>query len=286
MAGKGYQKPQKSRSLQQKEQMGQMQQSGDHLNYAGLMEGIFIPPTGTELPSLFKISTLRDRLKVEYQRLIKNAIKNLQSRFMAYWYVTPSLKLEKHKTPGIAKELYEEIYTALAAGDLRPVEKKLNPGFMKSLQSRINQRPQGETLQWKLHKYLEKPKCVAFQFGVPSIHGPNTQRMGIMQAVIRIRSQQSLFHVNRMRIRDPDNPKQFVVADVLVDRQGKAIPEEELPAEEERSKKELIEYFVLERMLVKGEVGKWQAWGMTQETTLEDLKRKEAQRQRALLGEH
>ncbi|KAF7187751.1 hypothetical protein HII31_11090 [Pseudocercospora fuligena] len=283
MAGKGRQKPQKSMSLQQKQQMEKMQASGEMLNYIGIIEGTFIPPTGSKLPSIF--SDTRNRWKIEKYRLY-SFMKYMQSKFMAFWFVKPALKLERRKTPKIAKEIYEEMYKAFAAGNVTSgnIEGKLMPGFLKSLQSRINQRRQGEILQWKLHKYLERPRCVAYMFAMPDVKGSNEKRTGIMQAIVRIRSQQSLMHVKRMRVLDPHGSKQFVVADVPVDRDGQAIPEEKIEEEERKNRKDMTEYLVLQRLIRQGEVGEWQAWGTTTETGLEEIRKQEAATQKRLLG--
>ncbi|KXT17698.1 hypothetical protein AC579_9011 [Pseudocercospora musae] len=283
MAGKGRQAPRKSISIQQKQQMEKLQASGEVLNYIGVIEGTFIPPTGDKLPSIF--SNTRDRWKIEIYRLY-SFMKYVQSRFMAFWFVKPALKLQRRKTPKIAQEIYEEMYRAFAAGNVTSgnIEGKLSPGFLKSLQSRINQRRPGDILQWKLHKYLERPRCVAYMFALPDVKGSNEKRSGIMQAIVRIRSQQSLVHVKRMKVLDPHGSKQLVVADVPVDRDGQAIPEEKIEEEERKNRKDITEYFVLHRLLRQGEVGEWQAWGTTTETGVEEIRKQEAATQKRLLG--
>ncbi|KXT00997.1 hypothetical protein AC578_4448 [Pseudocercospora eumusae] len=283
MSGKARQRPQKSMSIQQKELTEKFQASGESLNYIGVIEGTFIPPTGNKLPSI--LSNTRDRWKIEKYRL-RSFLNYMLARFMAFWYVKPALKLERGKTPKIAQEIYEEMYKAFAAGNVTSpnVEGKLVPGFVKSLQTRINQRRQGETLQWKLHEYLERPRCVSYVFAMPNVKGSNDQRTGIMQAIVRIRSRQSLVHLKRMRVLDPHGSQQFVVADVPVDRDGQAIPEEKIEEEERKNAKDMTEYLVLQRRLRQGEVGEWQAWGMTTETGLEEIRKQEAATEKRLLG--
>ncbi|EME86791.1 uncharacterized protein MYCFIDRAFT_77390 [Pseudocercospora fijiensis CIRAD86] len=253
------------------------------LNYMGLIEGTFVPPTGHKLPSLF--TQTRDRLQIEKSRFM-NFVKYCQSHFMAFWFVKPRLQLQRSKTPKIAQEIYEAMYKALAAGDLNNdagLEHTLAPGFAKSLQSRIHQRAHGELLEWKLHKYLERPRCVAYVFALPDVKGSNEKRTGIMQAVVRISSQQSLMRLKRMRVLDPAT-QQYVVADVPVDRNGQAIPEEKIQEEEMKNRKDVTEYLVLQRLLRQGEVGEWQAWGTTTETGLQEIRKQKEVKQKRLLG--
>ncbi|GIZ38114.1 hypothetical protein CKM354_000153700 [Cercospora kikuchii] len=280
MAGRPQQKPQQSITLQQKQAMKKMQASGEHLDHVGLLEGTFVPPTGEKLPSLF--SDPRGRWKVvRYQ--FKSWLGIIQSRLTAFWFVKPRLKLEVGKTPRIAKELYEEMYAAFANGNMAAMQGKVAPGLLRSLNDRIAQRTPNTHLQWKLHKYIGSPECVSYKFAMPEVKGPNTTRTGLMQAVVKIKSQQSLLQVKRQRMRDPAT-KQQVVAEMPIDRNGKEIQNFDREVEEKKNMKTMVEYFVIERLLIKGQLGSWRAWGTTQEADLAKLLKAENEKHKALMG--
>ncbi|KAI5364527.1 Putative inner membrane mitoribosome receptor Mba1 [Septoria linicola] len=281
MAGRGNQKAQPSMSIQQKQAMKKMTASGEVLDYIGLLQDTFVPPTGAKMPSLF--SDFSGRRKIAWYQF-KNYLVLTQSRFMAFWFVKPRLKLQVWKTPQIAKGLYESMYQAFAEGNIGPIEDKLSPGLRGSLKSRIAQRQPNTFLKWKLHKYIGPPERVSFKFAMPDLKSPNTQRTGIIQAVIRIKSQQSLLHMRRQRMKDPAT-RSTVVAEVPIDRDGKEIVDFDEEVEERKNMKTMTEYFVIERTMIKGVLGQWRAWGTTEETDLGTLRKTEREKTKALLGE-
>lgn len=284
MAGRGSPKAQPSMSLAQKAAMKRMTSSGQALDYIGIIQDTFVPPTGQNRPSIF--SDWRGRRKLlKYH--VKSWITLMQSRFMAFWLVKPRLKLETHKAAHVAKGLYEGMYHAFAEGEaaLGPMQAagKLSPGLLSSLKGRIAQRPPNTHMRWKLHKYVGTPQCVSFKFAMPDMKSPNTERMGIIQAVVRIKSQQSLLSYQRRRARDPADGK-MVIAEVPVDRDGKEIVPFDEQVEEGKNMKTMVEYFVIERTLIKGVLGEWRAWGTTEETTLAQIKKAERAKAKALFG--
>lgn len=78
----------------------------------------------------------------------------------------------------------------------------------------------------------------------------------LQQAVVRIRSVQSLQRIRR--VRGKDGKARDVVEEGSIGGEGK----------------EVTEYFVVQRMTRRGEVGDWKVWGTTEETTLEKLDKK------------
>ncbi|KAF2209472.1 hypothetical protein CERZMDRAFT_91333 [Cercospora zeae-maydis SCOH1-5] len=280
MAGGGFVKAQPSMAVKRNQAMKKMQASGEVLDYVGLLQETFVPPRWENLPSIF--SDFSGHRKLLWYRW-KAWISFRRSQLTAFWMVKPRLKLEVRKTPHIAKQLYEEMYVAFADGNLGSVEAKLSPGFKTRLEQRIAKRAPNTRLQWKLHKYIGRPKCVSYMFAMPDTKGPNTTRTAIMQAVVRIKSQQSLLHVRKQRVKDPATGK-FVVVEVPVDRDGKEIRDFNVEAEEKKNTKTMVEYFVIERTLINGQVGSWRAWGTTQEADLAELRKAEIRKEKALMG--
>ena len=284
MAGRGAQKAQPSMTLAQKTAMKRMTASGEVLDYIGIIQDTFVPPTGANLPSIF--SDWRGRRKLLKYKF-KSWITLIQSRFMAFWLVKPRLKLETHKAGKIAKGLYEGMYTAFAEGEaaLGAMEGagKLSPGLLSSLKGRIAQRAPNTHMRWKLHKYMGSPECVSFKFAMPDMKSPNTERTGIIQAVVRLKSQQSLLSYQRRRVKDPASGK-MVIAEIPVDRDGKEIVDFDEEVEQRKNMKTMVEYFVIERTLIKGVLGEWRAWGTTEETTLAKLRNEERAKAKGLLG--
>lgn len=271
----GQPKAQKSMAVKQKESRERMAATGEILDYLGVLPGTFVPPTGRNLPSLS--SDWRGRRTILYYQLL-SWYHVLQSRFIAFWLVKPRLKLEKAQTPAIAQELYKDMYTALAGGEveLGKIERRLHPGLKSSLRARIAQRAPNTFMQWKLHRYMAPRECVYFKFGLLDMSGPRTERTGMIQAVVRIKSQQSLLTFQRRRIKDPANPRgPPVMTEVPVDRDGKVIVDFDQEVEERQSLKTVEEYFVIERTLFKGVLGPWRAWGTTHETTLAEIRKME-----------
>ena len=193
------------------------------------------------------------------------------------WWVTPrprkELELRKMlDIPSIAKDLHREMYTAFAAGHLEAVEKTICSGMLYSLRSRIAARAPGTSMRWTLHKHVSKPKLMSYK--VARIPTPkNAEKMGMnayLQAVVRIRSIQSIKHVRLDKVRDGTA---FVTKEVVVDAQGREVrqdwaSEDEIPP----NAKESTEFLVVQRMVVFGKPGPWKVWGTTEEMTVERMK--------------
>ena len=166
------------------------------------------------------------------------------------------------------------MYEDFAAGDLRPMEKEICAGFLSSLRARLGQRPQNTYLRWTLHKYITKPKLVSYKVAMlPDIIGKsglNKNVDGVIQAVVRIHSLQSLRHIKRVTVRDKGRGE--TTKEVLVDAQGRELPQEK-DSEEAALKdaKELVEYFVVQKSIRKGKEEEWMLWGTAEETTVQKL---------------
>lgn len=106
----------------------------------------------------------------------------------------------------------------------------------------------------------------------------NTERDGLVQAIVRIHSLQSLQHVRRVRTGTQE---------VLVDGQGRELAGKGADGMETsdegamRHAKELVEYIVIQKSLKMSKEGPWKIWGTTEESTLERLEREERRQHKA-----
>ena len=173
------------------------------------------------------------------------------------------------------------MYAHFAAGDLQRIEDKICEGMLGSLRRRIGQRSQGTYLIWRLHKYLSPAKLVSYKaVGVaPEALKELKDPWGIVQAVVRIHSLQSLQNVKRVQSRKGGK---MMTEDMVVDSRGNQYPLARLTEQNKmEGAKETMEYFVIQKMMSRSwggmKEGPWMVWGTTDETTVEKLEREEQQ---------
>lgn len=197
----------------------------------------------------------------------------LRSVFMyRYWTNTkPKPRLHKNRIPGVAKDLHRTMYEHFAAGNLRPMEKQICAGFLGSLRSRLSKRPQNTYIRWTLHRYITAPKLVSHKVAMlPNAKG-GLSSDGILQAVVRIHSLQSLRHIKRVSTKEKGGRGE-TTKEVLVDAQGRELPAEQDSQEAAlKDAKELVEYMVVQKSVRKGKEEEWMLWGTAEETTLQKL---------------
>lgn len=230
-------------------------------------------PSGANKPSLF--SDPSARYKLEKARVIQRAkdvftttlVKLLYTRdasrthflsqFPRFRHRFQFPHLQRASIARIAKSLYEDMYTSFATGNMEAVRSKLCENVFESLRGRVVARQANTSLRWTLHRYIGSPMVVSHRFvpltmGVRDKYKQNT----LQQAVVRIASMQSLQRLKK--VRGPDGK----VREVL----------EEGSAGKAEQGKEVVEFFVVQRMMRKGVWGDWKVWGTTEETTLAQLK--------------
>lgn len=127
-------------------------------------------------------------------------------------------------------------------GDVHTLRKICGEGVMASFLSRIQARNPRERYEWKLHKYTKFTRVVSDR----AVRLP-MELSGQRQAVVRIQSRQSLTKYR------PD---------------GSVVPGT-------GQEKELREYVVIQKRLLNGKEEPWFVWGTTEETTLEEVERRE-----------
>lgn len=241
-------------------------------------------PTGANLPSL--TTNPSGRWKLEKARLKQHAKDAIANAVMKLYYIrdssrpsplaslpflsrTSSLRtwfkfpiLARRSIPAVATKLYEDMYTHFARGDLDKLRPVLCENIFETLKGRVMARQPNTSLKWTLHRYLGSPKVVSHRYtplGISS--GPTTDKSketALQQAVVRIASMQSLHRLRRVRGRDG---KVTEVVD-----EGSQVVE---------GGKEVVEYFVVQRMTRKGVTGPWKVWGTTEEMTLPKIELEE-----------
>lgn len=256
-----------------KKQQKAAMRDGSMLEAYGMLPGTIVRPTGKNLPSWMKDP--RGRLALEWHVLKRRMMMMGATLFTLKWRTKPAIPLETGKIPGIAKEMYEDMYKHFAQGDLTPLEGKLSPGLMGSLRGRVSQRQANTFMKWSLERYLSTPKLVWYHVAMVDPKRPKDDQLGLIQAVVRIRSRQSLQRVQKVMGRDR------MVREVVVDSEGKAIPDEQVERERRRSTKDTTEYVVLQRFLKHSRTSPWQIWGTTEEMSLAKIKKAEQQLQEA-----
>ncbi|KAM3421130.1 hypothetical protein BST61_g1543 [Cercospora zeina] len=172
----------------------------------------------------------------------------MRAQLMAFWMVKPRLKLEVRKTPRIAKELYEDMYAAFANGNLGTIEAKLSPGFKTRLEERIAQRASNTHLQWKLHK------SEYFEDG------------------------------NHAGCGEDQVAAEFDACEKTEDEGSIDWEDFNAEVEEKKNMKTMVEYFVIERTLINGQLGSWRAWGTTHEADLAEIRKAERKQKKSLMG--
>lgn len=133
--------------------------------------------------------------------------------------------------------LYEKMYTAFANGDTATLKSVCHDGLLASLRTRINVRPPKESLQWILHGCIGFPRIVSTNIVTLEI-----EKSALYQAVVKIKSMQSLRRT----------PMNGLVSDIS-------------------REKKTVEYVVLQKMMLRGEEGKWKIWGTIEESKVEDV---------------
>ncbi|KAK3111959.1 hypothetical protein LTR53_012253 [Teratosphaeriaceae sp. CCFEE 6253] len=255
-----------------KKQQKEALRTGNMPHDNGLLPDTLIMPTGRHLPGWY--ADFRTRLKLERTRAWARATDYWATLVFAYWLVRPRPALDRRRVPTIARDLHREASTRLAEGNLAPIEARLCEGFLMSLRTRIAQRAPDRALKWTLHKYLGPPKTVSYKATMMPIQPGEqaTQRNGCLQAVVRIRSLQSLRQVRKVSTKDAGG-KVVGSREVFVDAAGRVtgVVGEEGDAVPGGAK-ETTEHLVVQKSIRVGKASPWMVWGTTEETSMDALR--------------
>lgn len=134
--------------------------------------------------------------------------------------------------------------------------------------ARISYREKGERLQWNITRYLSRPKLVSQKpTELPfEIEGA---KAGARQAVVRIHTEQRLQLGTNVQGRERllSREREKMARDEFWQYEGDTV-EWGSP-----KVKQLVEYVVLQRRLIKGVEEPWYIVGFAQESTIAELRR-------------
>ena len=119
-------------------------------------------------------------------------------------------------------------------GDTPTLKKICSEGLFTSFCSRIASRAPGEHLRWILHKHTRQPRVVSHR----AVILPVGKGAALRQAVVRVQSRQSL--------------KRTKPYGEIVDGTG--------------AEKDLMEYVVVQRRMMKEKEEPWMVWGTVEES--------------------
>ncbi|KAK5114660.1 hypothetical protein LTR62_002233 [Meristemomyces frigidus] len=266
-----------SMTVQMKKMKNQALKSGQIPHDMGLLPDTFVMPRGTQLPSWF--TDFSNRWLLEKKRLRTRALEFFSAFVYRWFLVKPRPRLQLGRIPGIAQELHREMYTAFAQGGLAAMESKICEGLLGSLKRRVAQRESNTRLKWTVHKYLSPPRRMSYKAAAfPAQAGAGEQGTnGLVQAVVRIHSVQSLRHIKTVSTRLRDGRVES--REVVVDSSGREVGVlREVEAREDEgvvpaTAKETVEYFVVQKSLRNGKEGQWMVWGTTEAMTVERARR-------------
>ena len=220
-------------------------QSADLPDDLGLFAGTLIFPTGSNLPSVFSMPVYR--LRMEFARAwkrIKDVASIIAFKYYSGWRKT---KIGFRQTAPTAMALHRQIYGAFAEGDESTIRDVATDGVREKLIGRMQMRPKGTSFAWDLIRYRGQPRVVSHRASNLPIEGEDDEQpSGVRQAVVRIRSVQRLTREEDME-------------------------DEKDATEPEQTEKEVTEYVVIQKRVLRGKQEPWKFWGTTEETTTENF---------------
>lgn len=193
----------------------------------------------------------------------------------------------------IATELYETLYTSLAAGDVEKIKEICCDGIATKLETRIAARRPGETVLWKVDKYHGRPRVISDKVG--EIPDPYTFQVDsknpsmMRQTILKIKSTQTLLTTSFGASHKSNSPKSSSnwtpgtpsahrPKHVLRTQPSATELASELtssstiaPTKSQSRTTTMTEYLVLQKRMIRRKEGEWQVWGLTTETTLDKI---------------
>ncbi|KAG8624273.1 hypothetical protein KVT40_007340 [Elsinoe batatas] len=278
----GANKPLGSPALMQKEALRKAIASGSAFDAIGLAPETFVTLPSSQRPSW--ITQFSDRWLWEKTRLMSRGRMALVILYYKFWALRTRSPREVEKlgtsarmryriyewwdfeilkTRKVVKGLYEEMYTRLADGEVGRLEGKVKRDLMASLKGRVMARGQHDRMQWRLERYTKSPRCVGYSVLAPDASAaskPAWMPTLLQQAVVEVESMQSVKREKRVA----DGKGGWTIKDVSEGPKGQdGWP---LP-------KKVKEYVVLHKHVRDGKSSRWMIWGMTNPTTLFDVKK-------------
>ncbi|KAI9689189.1 MAG: hypothetical protein M1822_000927 [Bathelium mastoideum] len=169
----------------------------------------------------------------------------------------PFLQLRSRAIPATAQRLHTTMYSALAAGDLPALRTTCCASLLSTFESRVAARPANQRLVWRLHRYVGKPRVLMQRCAKLPFHDSEGRSGAVRQAVVRVKSVQSLERWRERKGRDGRS------REVREDKEG-----EQGEGDQGR---EITEYLVVQQRMWKGKQEEWMVWGTMEEASVAEV---------------
>lgn len=209
----------------------------------GLFAGTLIMPSGANLPSFFMSPWIRTRM--EGGRIWKRAKDYLTVLAWKYMLGWRKFKISRRKTAPTAVALHRQVYSAFADGNEEELRKIACDGVRDKLTNQIQARLDNSLYSWDIVRYKGRPAVVSHRASeLPLDQEEDGEKSNVRQAVVKIRSVQKL-------TREETSSSEFNDANVR---------------EPEETQREVTEYIVVQKRVLRGKEEPWKFWGTTRET--------------------
>ena len=212
----------------------------------GLFPSTLIMPVSPDVPGILALK----RWKMEFRRLYKRG-----QDFVGVIALKATVgffkhKLQLRKTAGTAMGLHRQVYAAYADGDETEIQRVATEGVRNRLINEIQARSNNTAYYWDLVRYVGRARVVSHRASsLPIPETGDDAKSIIRQAVVRLQSVQRL-------TREDFAEENEVEQDALQ------------PAETEKN---VVEYVVIQKRVLRGVEEPWKFWGTTGPTKMEDF---------------
>ncbi|KAF2691507.1 hypothetical protein K458DRAFT_1554 [Lentithecium fluviatile CBS 122367] len=153
--------------------------------------------------------------------------------------------LNRGLVKNIARERYAHLYQSFAEGDSKAISEMCLSSVAKKFNDRITARPRGLKAEWSHNADSIKTSMISNRATMLSFPGYDTT--GVHQIVLRMQSNQSLAYNNAASTQGQD-------ALTYISKEGT-----------------VVEYLVLQRLMIRGVFKEWKVWGFAREWDLETI---------------
>jgi len=172
-------------------------------------------------------------------------------------------KIATRTIPAAARTLHKKLFSAYAAGNAARISKLTAESLAASLASRISHREPGTRLHWSVVRYVRRPRVVSQKAAeLPFL--VEGEKAGARQAIVRIETEQRV--VMGRKLADGQMDLADKEDGFWSDKSGDGI-EWGVPRV-----KNVVEYMVLQRKMIKGVEEPWYIVGFARETTANDIR--------------
>ncbi|KAF2653973.1 hypothetical protein K491DRAFT_779943 [Lophiostoma macrostomum CBS 122681] len=244
-----------------------------------------------------KLSSYGDRWRYEW-KWMKTRFRDWWSIQYYVWYMKKTgfvfrLKPEysRAKVRDDGEEYYTKIYEALASKDRTNLDKFCVSGIIDHLKERWAARPADVTMTWKLLDRSQdlssklpwlntgklSARIVSNRMGHLPISGASDRKTpsAVRQVVLRIASRQVLTVEREIDGKGKGSKAEKLAKLAWRPEGANEQAEDEFDWAIERHPKDVVEYVVMQRRMLRGNEEDWKVWGFTEPTTMESMREAE-----------